>query len=45
MGKKDVVEDWYDVAKVGSLKATITAGSAASGTCEIFSQQLKKYGA
>jgi hypothetical protein len=45
MGKKDVVEDWYDVAKVGSLKLTITAGSGASGTCEIFSQQLKKYGA
>lgn len=45
MGKKDVIEDWYDVAKVGSLKATITAGSAASGTCEIFSQQMKKYGA
>lgn len=45
MGKKDVIEDWYDVAKVGSLKATITAGSGASGTCEVFSQQLKKYGA
>jgi len=45
MGKKEIIEDWYDVSKVGNLKLTITAGSGASGTCEIVSQQLKKYAA
>lgn len=35
--------DWYDVSKVGSLALTITAGSGASGTVEIVSQQLKSY--
>lgn len=44
-GKKDIIEDWYDVTKVGNLRLTITAGSGASGTCEIVSQQLKKYSA
>lgn len=42
-GKKDTIEDWYDVSKVGALKLILTAGSGASGTCQIVSQQLKKY--
>ncbi len=43
-GKQMDIADWYDVTKVGSLKLTITAGSGASGTAEIVSQQLKLYG-
>lgn len=43
-GKKDVVEDWWDVRKLNSLRLILTAGSGASGTCEVVSQQLKKYG-
>lgn len=42
-GQKDVAEDWYDASKVNSLKLSITAGSAASGTAEIFSQQKRLY--
>lgn len=42
-GKRDVPEDWYDATKVGSLALTITAGSGASGTVEIISQQVRKY--
>ena len=42
-GKRDIMEDWYDVTKVGSLKLILTAGSGASGTCQIMSQQLRKY--
>lgn len=39
------IEDWYDVTKVGNLRLTITAGSDASGTLEVVSEQLRKYGA
>lgn len=42
-GKRDIIEDWYDVSKVGALKLLLTAGSGVSGTCQIISQQLKKY--
>lgn len=42
-GKRDIVEDWYDVSKIGALKLILTAGGGVSGTCQIFSQQLKKY--
>lgn len=43
-GEKNDPADWYDVSKVGNLKLTITAGIGASGTVEVFSQQLKLYG-
>jgi len=41
------MEDWYDVTKVGSLKADITgvSGIAGTETCQIFLQQLRKYAA
>jgi len=43
-GIMDNIEDWYDVTKVGNLKLTIMAGSDASGTLEVVSEQLRKYG-
>ena len=39
--KPAIVEDFYDVSKVGNLDLTVTAGSGASGTCQVISQQLK----
>jgi len=45
LGKINEVEDWYDVSKIGSLRLTITAGSDAANTCEIVSEQLRKYAA
>ena len=35
--------DWFNVEAVGSLRLSIKAGSSASGTCEIVSQQLRLY--
>lgn len=43
-GDVNDIADFYDVSKVGSLKLVLTAGSGASGTVEIVSQQLKLYG-
>lgn len=39
--------DWYDVTKIGNLRNTITAGSGASSnnTCQIVTEQLRKYAA
>lgn len=44
-GLQDMIEDWYDVSRVGSLKLDITGGSGAAGTetAQIFLQQLRKY--
>jgi hypothetical protein len=38
-------DDWYDLSKVGSLKAKITAGSSvgASSTCQIVTEQVEPY--
>jgi hypothetical protein len=43
MGQKDLITDFYDVSKIGDLRLTVTAGSGASGTCEICSQQMRTY--
>ena len=43
LGLPDVPEDWYVVAEIGSLQLIITAGSGASGTCQIVSQQMRAY--
>ncbi len=43
-GDQNTIADWYDVSKVGSLAMTITAGSGASGSVQLVSQQLKLYG-
>ncbi|MBA7494727.1 hypothetical protein ES702_05304 [subsurface metagenome] len=45
MGIQDDIDDWYDVTKVGSLKADIESRSAADSTdsVQIFLQQLRKY--
>lgn len=44
-GIQEEIEDWYDVTKVGSLRADILAGSETidSETIQIFLQQLRKY--
>lgn len=43
LGNQNAIEDWYDVTKIGSLRLSITAGSSASGTCQIISQQIRKF--
>jgi len=44
-GRQDVIEDWYDVTKLGSLRLNMKAGSgmSSSETCQVFLQQLRKY--
>ena len=43
-GNQDVIEDWYDVTKLGSLKLRINGGTgAASSTTNIVTQQLRRY--
>ena len=46
-GKQDIIEDWYDVTKIGSLRFDITAASSvgSSQTAEVLVQQLRKYAA
>lgn len=45
-GDQDDIEDWFDVSKVGSLKADILSLSGGSGiACQLFLQQLRKYAA
>lgn len=42
-GKQDVIEDWYDVTKLGSLRARVRGGSAGiTGTHQIVLQQLRR---
>ncbi|GAI97242.1 unnamed protein product, partial [marine sediment metagenome] len=41
-GIQDDPTDWYDVTKLGSLKADIIGG-ADSGTAELILQQLRTY--
>ena len=45
-GLQDDIEDWYNVAEIGSLKLDIKGGSSvgSSETCQIFLQQLRNYG-
>lgn len=42
-GLQNEIADWYKVAEIGSLRKTITAGSSASGSCEIITQQERPY--
>lgn len=42
-GRRDVIEDWYDVTKVGSLKLSLKGGSASAGTYRIITEQYRKY--
>lgn len=46
-GDQDVVDDWFDVTKIGSLRLTAKAGSSpgSSSTCEVVTEQLRKYAA
>ena len=44
LGRKDEIEDWYDVTKVGNLKLRTRAGSAGIlGTVEIVTEQYRAY--
>lgn len=42
-GIQEAPADWFDVSKIGSLRMSLTAGSSASGTCEIVTQQVRSY--
>ena len=44
-GLQDVIEDWYDMTKVADLRLDLKSGSgmSSSETCQIFTQQLRKY--
>jgi len=44
-GEQDVIEDWYDVTKLGSLKLRIKGGpdAAAGDANNIITQQLRRY--
>jgi hypothetical protein len=43
-GDQADMADWYDVARIGSLKLDILSTSSGSGVaCDIFLQQLRKY--
>lgn len=42
-GKQGVIEDWYDVKEVDSLRLTVTGGSGSSGACEVIAQQMRSY--
>lgn len=42
-GLQDDQADWFDVSGIGSLKLSLKAGSSASGSCEVISQQMRSY--
>uniref|UniRef100_A0A6M3Y173 Uncharacterized protein n=1 Tax=viral metagenome TaxID=1070528 RepID=A0A6M3Y173_9ZZZZ len=42
-GRRDIIEEWYDVTKVGSLRLSLKGGSAATGTFRIITEQLRRY--
>jgi len=42
-GKQDVIEDWYDVTKLGSIRARVRGGSVGTGgTHQLVLQQLRR---
>lgn len=43
LGDRDDINDWFNPQNRGDVELRIKAGSAASGTCEILTQQVKKY--
>ena len=43
-GQQQLIEDWYDVTKLGSLQLRLRAGGGGtSGYCDVITQQLRKY--
>ena len=42
-GRRDVIESWYDVTKLGSLRLSLKGGGAAAGTFRIVTEQLRHY--
>lgn len=43
MGLQNEIEDWYDVTKLGSLKARLKGLSGSTAVCTWFAQQLRRY--
>lgn len=42
-GDPNDMADWYDVTKLGSLRLRLKADASAAGTCELVTQQLRRY--
>lgn len=42
-GRRDVIEEWYDVTRIGNLRLSLKGGSAATGTFRIITEQLRRY--
>lgn len=46
-GRPDEIANWFDVSAVGSLRISIqgASGASSSNTCQIMSEQMRKYAA
>jgi len=42
-GDPDIIEDWYDITKIGNLQLRLHAPGGATGTANLVLQQLRKY--
>jgi len=42
-GRRDDIETWYDVTKLGNLRLSLKGGGAAAGTYRIVTEQLRRY--
>ena len=44
-GQEQIIEDWYDVSNIGSLRLTVKASSGADSTnaCQVVTEQLRTY--
>lgn len=42
-GARDVIEDWYDVTKIGNLRLSLKGGTASTGTYRIITEQNRSY--
>lgn len=44
-GDQNMLDDWYDVSKIGNLRLTLKAGSSpgSNSTCEVITQQMRNY--
>lgn len=42
-GRRNVIDEWYDVTRLGNLRLSLKGGSAATGTYRIITEQLRRY--